>query len=109
MVSQHFVPFIVHADIFSRKFISKRIPPSEKQSSNKSEKERGKSPSRKSPLEKPESSGRMTGPKLAALYQLLKQQAEELKTGDNLKAKNSSSSIPNGGHSRGESSKSALS
>ncbi|KAF2972292.1 hypothetical protein GQX73_g1300 [Xylaria multiplex] len=89
------------------KFISKRIPASEKQSSGKSEKGREKSPSHKSPSEKPTSSGGMTGPRLAALYQQLKQQAEEGKNGDNSKTKSSSSNIPNGTISHGQSSKSA--
>ncbi|GAW12214.1 hypothetical protein ANO14919_015750 [Xylariales sp. No.14919] len=91
------------------KFISKRIPASEKQSSSKPEKGREKSPSRKSPSEKPTSSGGMTGPRLAALYQQLKQQAEEGKNGDNPKTKSSSSTIPNGSVSHGQSSKSAVS
>ncbi|KAI1430144.1 CHD1-like protein [Xylaria sp. FL1777] len=91
------------------KFISKRIPASEKQSSTKPEKGREKSPSRKSPSEKPASSGGMTGPRLAALYQQLKQQAEESKNGDNSRTKSSSSTIPNGSVSHGQSSKSGLS
>ncbi|KAI2623651.1 CHD1-like protein [Xylaria nigripes] len=85
------------------KFISKRIPASEKQPSSKSEKERDKSPSAK-----PASSGGMTGPRLAALYQQLKQQAEEGKSGENSRAKGSGSSVPNGGLSHGQSSKTAL-
>ena len=91
----------------SRKFISKRIPHSEKQSSSKPEKGREKSPSRKSPSEKPASSGGMTGPRLAALYQQLKQQADESKNGDNSKIKSTNSAVPNGALSHGQSSKSA--
>ncbi|KAI1295842.1 CHD1-like protein [Xylaria venustula] len=91
------------------KFISKRIPASEKQSSTKPEKGRENSPSRKSPSEKPASSGGMTGPRLAALYQQLKQQAEESKNGDNSKTKTLGSTIPNGAASHEHSSKSNLS
>ncbi|KAI1432594.1 SNF2 family N-terminal domain-containing protein [Xylaria sp. CBS 124048] len=80
------------------KFISKRIPASEKQPSGKE----------KSPSGKPASSGGMTGPRLAALYQQLKQKAEEGKAGDNPKAKASGSAI-NGDVSHGQSSKTALS
>ncbi|KAI1180668.1 CHD1-like protein [Nemania sp. FL0916] len=87
------------------KFISKRIPPSEK-SSGKSQKGKEHSPSHKSPSEKVPSSGGMTGPRLAALYQLLKQQAaEEAKNGDNPKTKSSKSAVANG-VSNGPSSKS---
>ncbi|KAI1202343.1 CHD1-like protein [Nemania serpens] len=88
------------------KFISKRIPPSEK-SSKKPEKGKERSPSRKSPSEKPASSGGMTGPRLAALYQQLKNQAEEERNKEKSKTKSSSSHVPNGGVSHGQSSKSA--
>lgn len=109
MVSRRYAVFIPQANILRRKFISKRIPASEKQSSTKPEKGREKSPSRKSPSEKPASSGGMTGPRLAALYQQLKQQAEESKNGDNTKTKSSGSTVPNGSGSHGQSSKSGLS
>ncbi|KAI1817790.1 P-loop containing nucleoside triphosphate hydrolase protein [Poronia punctata] len=81
------------------KFISKRIPASEKPA-NKPEKEGDKSPPGK-----PASSGGMTGPRLAALYQQLKQQAGttgEKKNGDNSKTKSSTSTIANGGSSHGK-------
>ncbi|KAI1660868.1 P-loop containing nucleoside triphosphate hydrolase protein [Daldinia decipiens] len=73
------------------RFISKRIPASEKQSSGKPDKEKDKS-----------GSGGMTGPRLAALYQQLK---EAEKNGDTTqKSKSSGTAIANGG-SRGEPSK----
>ncbi|KAI1819977.1 SNF2 family N-terminal domain-containing protein [Xylaria intraflava] len=81
------------------KFISKRIPASEKQPPSKE----------KSPSGKPASSGGMTGPRLAALYQQLKQQAEEGKVGDTPKTKGSGSVVSNGGVSHGQPSKTALS
>ncbi|KAI1077094.1 P-loop containing nucleoside triphosphate hydrolase protein [Whalleya microplaca] len=89
------------------RFISKRIPASEKQSSSKpeKEKERDKSPSHKSSSEKHGSQSGMTGPRLAALYQQLKQ--SEDKNGDGKKRKTSGSPITNGGASRGEAPKSA--
>ncbi|KAI1337451.1 P-loop containing nucleoside triphosphate hydrolase protein [Xylariaceae sp. FL0016] len=71
------------------RFISKRIPASEK--SGKPEKE--KSPSHKS-SDKSGANGNMTGPRLAALYQQLKQ-AEE--------AKNTKSAATNGGSREGTS------
>jgi hypothetical protein len=83
----------------TRKFISKRIPPSEKK-----EKEREKSPSHKSSSDKPASSGGMTGPRLAALYQQLKQ-AEGGKNGESSKAKGSASAVTNGGSSHGKTSR----
>jgi hypothetical protein len=87
---------MLRANTSCRKFISKRIPSSEK------------NPSDKASSEKPASA--LTGPRLAALYQQLKQQAaEEGKNGDNPKTKGSNLVVPNGGLSRGESSKSALS
>lgn len=92
------------------KFISKRIPASEKPS--KSEKGRERSPSRRSPSGKPPSSGGMTGPRLAALYQQLKEQAEKEKNGkkgDNSKTKTLISTVPNGSLSHAQSSKSELS
>ncbi|KAI1379572.1 P-loop containing nucleoside triphosphate hydrolase protein, partial [Hypoxylon crocopeplum] len=76
------------------RFISKRIPASEKSSSNKPDKEK----------EKPESAVRMTGPRLAALYLQLK---EAEKNGDAPKPKSSGTPITNGGSSRGESAKAA--
>ncbi|KAI1632771.1 P-loop containing nucleoside triphosphate hydrolase protein [Biscogniauxia mediterranea] len=79
------------------RFISKRIPASEKQSSSKPEKEREKSSS-----EKPASQG-MTGPRLAALYQQLKQQADE-KNSDIPKTKDPKPAVTNGS-SRSESSR----
>ncbi|KAI0206276.1 SNF2 family N-terminal domain-containing protein [Astrocystis sublimbata] len=89
-------------------FISKRIPASEKQPSGKPDKGADKSPSNKSLPEKPASSGGgMTGPRLAALYQQLKQQAEEGTNGDKPK-KSSGPTLVNGAAPHGQSSKSAL-
>lgn len=82
-----------------RRFISKKIPASEKQSSGKPEKEKEKPSS-----EKPSSQG-MTGPRLAALYKQLKQQQSEAQNGETHKLKASGSAVTNGS-SRGESSKS---
>ncbi|KAG4218607.1 hypothetical protein PC116_g32913, partial [Phytophthora cactorum] len=72
------------------RFISKRIPASEKQSSGKPDKEKDRS-----------GSSGMTGPRLAALYQQLK---EAEKNGDAQKPKSSGTAIANGG-SRSEPSK----
>ncbi|KAI0128052.1 hypothetical protein F4776DRAFT_664803 [Hypoxylon sp. NC0597] len=78
------------------RFISKRIPPSEKQSSGKSEKEK----------EKDKAGSQMTGPRLAALYQQLKeaQKKDGEKNGDTQKPKISGAVTANGGP-RGESSR----
>ncbi|KAI1328341.1 P-loop containing nucleoside triphosphate hydrolase protein [Xylariaceae sp. FL0255] len=80
------------------KFVSKRIPPSEKPSSSK--------PENDGPPETP-ASNQMTGPKLAALYQKLKTQDSEKKMdGSSAKAKESRHSVINGGSSHdGRSSK----
>ncbi|KAI2621231.1 P-loop containing nucleoside triphosphate hydrolase protein [Hypoxylon sp. NC1633] len=75
------------------RFISKRIPASEKQSSSKPEKEKSGS-----------QSGGMTGPRLAALYQQLKNAVE--KDGDSQKSK-TGTPVANGGSARGESSRAA--
>ncbi|KAH9903966.1 P-loop containing nucleoside triphosphate hydrolase protein [Xylariomycetidae sp. FL2044] len=83
------------------RFISKRIPASEKQSSSKpeKEKERDRSPSGKSSDKAASQSSGMTGPRLAALYQQLKQQAD--KNGDAGKPKSSNAAVTNGGSSHG--------
>ncbi|KAI0388031.1 P-loop containing nucleoside triphosphate hydrolase protein [Hypomontagnella monticulosa] len=77
------------------RFISKRIPASEKQSSSKPDKEKER--------DKAGSQG-MTGPRLAILYQQLK---DAEKIGDAPKPKNSGAAITNGNSARGESSKAA--
>ncbi|KAI0007082.1 P-loop containing nucleoside triphosphate hydrolase protein [Xylariaceae sp. FL0662B] len=84
------------------RFISKRIPASEKQSSNKPENRPENRPERERERDKSQSG--MTGPRLAALYQQLKQ--SENKNSDDQKMKSSGSPITNGA-SRGEPPKSA--
>ncbi|CAJ2513290.1 Uu.00g014090.m01.CDS01 [Anthostomella pinea] len=83
------------------RFISKRIPASEKQSSGKPEMD-DRSPPPKSSGKS--SSNGMTGPRLSSLYQQLKDADE--KNGDVPQKKGSGSAVTNGG-SRGESSKTA--